>query len=357
MFNMKQILLIIISYCVLLYGCTNTSDKFTQIALSPKFEMYIPCPDDSIISQMTACVDNTGNTHVILSDNGMYLRIDSNGKIRKQTRLTGTVDSLLLPNDIQIFDEYIAITDIANRTIIFFDKDLKLKYAFKLLRYPFKFRMIDKNHIYYMTDYIDKISKSEMNYSFRIFCQNLLNGRENEIYIGESVNLIKLRKSLNLNDPKTIDFDVDPRNQDVYCIRNSWDQFIVTKTKKRKTKKVIENDTWKPILYTSQEKTEKLNYLKQTTLRNYPLENTALDYKIAVNSIKLDTIGNIWLVCSADIGNMIRIYSNDRKSYCELPLPNYEDAKLSITGKYLLIYNVDIPTGKPKLSLFEYKLE
>ncbi|MDR2410801.1 MAG: hypothetical protein LBE13_22190, partial [Bacteroidales bacterium] len=197
-----------------------------------------------------------------------------------------------------------------------------------------------------------------MYYGYKLFCQDMVSGKENEIYSGELFDPKLLTNQLDLDNPKTIDFDVNPSSDLIYCIENKHDKFTVNTVKKHRTKTIIDDPTWNPISYTLKEKEQMIHYMKSTSLQSYPVENIKLDYKLAINSITLDPIGNVWLVSSSGKNEIpVKIYSADQKSFCSFTIPEYSIAKLCVTEKYFLLYEIDPFVNELKLALYEYTLD
>jgi hypothetical protein len=342
---------------ILLFACKNDVREIKGIQFTKIYEFNATSYTDSAQIQMATCIEKDGNVHLIIPSKSLYLKINLEGIVEKKIFLSELQHGgLQLPNNIQIHNDEIVISDFTSQLVVFYDKSINVKNMFKLYRYPFKFRIVN-NNIYYIADYMEKVSNDEIYYGYKIFRQNMLSNKEDEIYSGELFNPISLRNQLDLNSPKTIDFDINPSNEAIYCIENNYDKFIVNAVKKRHSKVIVNDKNWSPILYSSTEKEQMINYLKSTTLQSYPVENIKLDYKLSINNIALDPDGNIWLVSSSDKNEIpIKIYSSDQKSFCLFSIPEYSQAKLCVTEKYFLLYEMDPFVNKLKLALYEYTL-
>ncbi|WP_249858816.1 hypothetical protein [Prevotella sp. TCVGH] len=352
----NNISIIFIVVLTLLCGCQKESKPIKKITLKKLYECDATALTDSLKTPSTSCLTSNGTVFLLIPSKTLLLEINRYGIINKKIDLCNLqYGGLRSPSCIQSYNNNIIISDISSKLIIFYDKNLNVLKSVKLYGYPLKFRIVNDN-IYYLADEMNKVSQHEQYYSYKIFRHNMITNVEKEMYKGETINILSLRKELNLNTPKTIDFCLS-NNEKLYCVVNSYDNLCVERISDNAHRKVINDDKWVPIPYESVERKKYISYLKSYILRSYPVEKIKIDYKLSINSMTTDSYGNLWLVTASRKNEIpIRIYSNDYKSCCCFSIKGYSVAQLNLQSKYLLVSETNPFNYRAKFILYEYRL-
>lgn len=355
---MRNVLIIILMLTI--YSCAKQERvNFNSIEYIKIYETNTITDIDPTSSPISACIDPQGDVHVLIPVNSTYVRLDTTGKVVTVVQLSQSeYGELLLPTALQVDNGQIVIFDSYRRLLVFFDYEFKILKKVRLNRFPNKFK-IDGDFLYYSADFLTKVDsggRCEIFYGNKVYKQHLITKQEDVIYAMDSITLSQVLVQLDLRYPLLLDFDYNKKSKYIIYSPKRYDQYFVLSQKKHSVDTIIKMNDWNPIPYTDKEKEEKNNSFRHMYLGAYPIDKIKIEYKFAINTLKIDSKNNIWVVSSQDSCNIpINIYSYDSKNQCSFLLSGFNEINFDINEKYILVYEID-PAKEKRIVLYKYKL-
>ena len=348
---MRNVLIIILMLTI--YSCAKQERvNFNSIEYIKIYETNTITDIDPTSSPISACIDPQGDVHVLIPVNSTYVRLDTTGKVVTVVQLSQSeYGELLLPTALQVDNGQIVIFDSYRRLLVFFDYEFKILKKVRLNRFPNKFK-IDGDFLYYSADFLTKVDsggRCEIFYGNKVYKQHLITKQEDVIYAMDSITLSQVLVQLDLRYPLLLDFDYNKKSKYIIYSPKRYDQYFVLSQKKHSVDTIIKMNDWNPIPYTDKEKEEKNNSFRHMYLGAYPIDKIKIEYKFAINTLKIDSKNNIWVVSSQDSCNIpINIYSYDSKNQCSFLLSGFNEINFDINEKY--------PAKEKRIVLYKYKL-
>ncbi|MCL2561479.1 MAG: hypothetical protein FWE10_04045 [Rikenellaceae bacterium] len=237
---------------------------------------------------------------------------------------------------------------MSDRSLTFFDRDMRFKKRVVLNRFPFDFR-VHGNRCVYLTD----LMHNQM-YGFILVEENLLNRKERILFNGDVLNAASLRESLNLDIPGTICFDYDGRH--VFAARQRYDSYVIYRIRLGRNfvaEEFIHDQEWHPIEYSEAEYlAARAIYSEILDASQYPLDQLVFSHKIAILSLTVDPHGRLWVV-SSGIGNSLslNIYSPAGVRIKNMAFDGIDKAKILVSATHFALLEADTP--RPRIFIYE----